>query len=284
MTASIWPGGPLRCSHLLFPRDATGTIVIWCTAVEQLHIQFQRRGFTLIELLISIAIIALLISIILPAMARSKTAARLIRCSANLSQIGLANTQYLNDNRGSYAVHQNWASLVGPWGNRPQFYDEKVNTGWEGEANAAGVAVKVRPLNRYLDHKSITRCPDDRGDVLQNVKNCYEAYGTSYLPSWNSENFATAHTTATNADKNHRPMKDFDPRGPQSNKLVMSEWVWHGNRSLSQPQNLWHNIQVLRQYNILFGDGHAAFFTFPRDIEKWFDPNVAKPDAGRGWW
>ncbi len=241
-------------------------------------------AFTLIELLVVIAIIAVLISIILPAMARSKTAARLIRCCANLSQVGVAMTQYQNDNKGSFPTHSNWGNVVGPKGTKLT-YDENPGTGWEGEENTAGKALKVRPLNRYLDQRGIVKCPDDRGDVLNSgVSSCYVAYGTSYLPSWNWENFATAHTTATGGKGQPKPMRDSDPRGPQTSKLVMSEWVWHGNRPLTQPQNLWHNIQVLRQYNILFGDGHAAFFTFPRDIEKWFDPAAAAPDPSRGWW
>lgn len=242
-----------------------------------------RKAFTLIELLVSIAIIAVLISIILPTMARSKTATRLVRCAANLGQLGVALTQYHNDNKGSYAVHSNWGNLVGPKGTK-NTYDENPGTGWEGEESSAGKPLKIRPLNIYLDKREICRCPDDRGDYLnKNVTNCYDAYGTSYLPSWNYENFATAHTSATGA-KGYRPMRDSDPRGPQTSKLVMSEWVWHGNRPLDQYQNLWHNIQVLRQYNIMFGDGHAGFFTFPRDIEKWFDPAAAAPDPSRGWW
>ncbi|GMV24420.1 MAG: hypothetical protein AMXMBFR58_04510 [Phycisphaerae bacterium] len=242
----------------------------------------RGRAFTLIELLIVILIIAILVAIILPALARSKTLSRLVRCSANLAQIGVATTQYHNDNNGSYAVHSNWGNVVGPRGTKLT-YDESPGTGWEGE-ESGGKALKIRPLNRYLSNKTVVKCPDDRGDYLnKGVVNCYEAYGTSYLPSWNYENFATAHTSATGA-KGFRPMRDSDPRGPQTSKLVMSEWVWHGNRPLTEPQNLWHNIRALRQYNILFGDGHAAFFTFPREIEKWFDPSAAPPDPARGWW
>ncbi len=244
----------------------------------------HRRAFTLIELLVSIAIIAVLISIILPAMARSKTITRLVKCCSNLSQVGIAMTQYHNDNKGSYPVHSNWGNLVGPKGSKI-VYDETPGTGWEGEESAAGKPLKVRPLNRYLDQRLIVKCPDDRGDVLQKgVSNCFDAYGTSYLSSWNYENFATAHTTATNLSPQYRPMHDWDPRGPQTSKLVISEWVWHGNRPLDQYQNLWHNIKVLRQYNILFGDGHATLFTFPREIEKWYEPSAAAPDPSRGWW
>lgn len=57
----------------------------------------DRRAFTLIELLIVIAIIALLVSILLPAVASAHRAARQNICTANLQQFGRAYGAYAND-------------------------------------------------------------------------------------------------------------------------------------------------------------------------------------------
>lgn len=60
--------------------------------------RFTATGFTLVEMLAAIAIIALLLSLLLPTLSRSKVEARKAQCLSNLRQIALAIEVYTTDN------------------------------------------------------------------------------------------------------------------------------------------------------------------------------------------
>ncbi len=62
----------------------------------------RRSGFTLVELLVVMAIVAILASLLLPALQSAKENARRTKCLSNLMQIGRAICQYLNDNDGRF--------------------------------------------------------------------------------------------------------------------------------------------------------------------------------------
>ncbi|MHC4396969.1 MAG: type II secretion system protein [Planctomycetota bacterium] len=75
----------------------------------------RQRGFTLIELLVVISIIALLMSILMPALARTRRQAKAVVCKLNLKQWGAMFAMYANDNEGNFFQNLGWWSALRPY-------------------------------------------------------------------------------------------------------------------------------------------------------------------------
>ena len=60
----------------------------------------RNQGFTLIELLVVIGIIAVLMSVLAPALSKARESAKSVNCASNLKQIATAFNMYLLDSQG----------------------------------------------------------------------------------------------------------------------------------------------------------------------------------------
>jgi len=76
------------------------------------NIMNNRKGFTLIELLVVISIIALLMSIMMPALSRVKNQAKDVLCMNNLRQWGVTTIAYSNENNNQMVAEQDIAIWV----------------------------------------------------------------------------------------------------------------------------------------------------------------------------
>ena len=102
----------------------------------------KRRAFTLVELLVVIGIIALLIAILMPALARAKEAANRTKCASNLRQLTMAAMLYAADDKTGVYI----------------WYD------------GSGAGDDLSPLwPKYLKSLQITVCPSTQNVVRSNV-------------------------------------------------------------------------------------------------------------------
>lgn len=81
-------------------------------------IKQSQKAFTIIEMLVVIAIIAVLIGFLMPALSSAREKAKVTQDMNNLRQIGLATQMYLNDNDGAFfkpdASGPAWPGILNP--------------------------------------------------------------------------------------------------------------------------------------------------------------------------
>jgi prepilin-type N-terminal cleavage/methylation domain-containing protein len=148
-------------------------------------IKSKRRlsGFTLIELLVVVAVIAILLAIMLPALRTARVITKRLKCQSNLKQIAVAWNMYLDDNDGRFYQVVNANVLYGGWsGRRPPTW-RPLNS----YLNLPAVIAEESESGNYDDIKEnneakIFCCPADRGGVAlyEPFMKAYMLFGTSY--------------------------------------------------------------------------------------------------------
>ncbi len=105
----------------------------------------RTRGFTLIELLVVVAIIALLVGILTPSLAKVRTQSRRVTCATQLHQVGLAMMAYMHDSRDRMPFISYMPSL----GPGPLTTDNPI---WFADVLAP----------HLKGQKDVLQCPDDK--------------------------------------------------------------------------------------------------------------------------
>ena len=137
-----------------------------------------RKAFTLVELLVVIGIIAVLISILLPALSKARAQASTAKCLSNLRNIyqGL----------GFYAAEQKGWLLPG--------FVSNSNAGGAGLENYATILVGMKYLPSMPDAPSVASHADSTTDDTFSVFHCPEGVPNQHEASngWPSSAFDTA--------------------------------------------------------------------------------------------
>ena len=266
--------------------------------------QRRHHGFTLIELLVVIAIIGILMSILLPALTRGKAQARQRKCESNQKQIGTAYEMYAQENEDYLPTVRGVAGVGGKLGT---FRTPPRVAALYG----SNTPENQRPLNQYLKNPEIFKCPSDLGGGAYNVRNCFEALGTSYQPQVADDMFRVKHIlgevteVSPNGAANYwgTSLTTAEISMSSANKIMQGDWNWpfddsfdiggvKTKKSSNAARNnvTWHARSGKRGHVMLFGDNHVEFYVFPEaaQMKQWAlpppDGNMPPVDARFKWW
>lgn len=256
------------------------------------------KAFTLIELLVVISIIALLMSILVPALSKSREQAQRVDCLSNMRQLSLGWNLYAGDNDGKICSPDTFSNdRSATW---PYFYAEDIqvirpeiiNTAhWVAEGSSTiflnpegntETAIKRGVLWRYTGSVKLYKCKTDRNERLRSY-----SIAMSMGQSWCVPDIP---------DVTKRAMLSIDNIQGPSKKLVFIDAGYVGSPSYGQTGWLWGpfgplydedpvhlpNVQwsgIITDYadfmtsrhnngcNMTFADMHCEYY-------KWKDPRT----------
>jgi prepilin-type processing-associated H-X9-DG protein/prepilin-type N-terminal cleavage/methylation domain-containing protein len=211
-----------------------------------------RKRFTLVELLVVIAVVAILASLLFPALKNARAKAKEIACLSNLKQFNLANAGYVSDEDGwlpyGVADYKLWDYLLMPYLNYPQD------------------SAEASSRNDF----SVYHCP---GGAPSNISSNYRSRGYSY-----NNNLTRTACKLSSIDMQGKKLLIADSAGSTDD---LETWTFCKTFRAVFVDRFGYLSNLIYRHsekvNVLFVDGHAG--ACPKSIydsswEEWVPEGV----------
>jgi prepilin-type N-terminal cleavage/methylation domain-containing protein len=209
----------------------------------------RKAAFTLIELLVVVGIIAVLVSILLPALSKVRQQALNANCASNLRQIGIACASYAADFKGYL----------------PARFREGKDPFYQPLYTYFAQDIKVSPPARYglgllwerkyIDTPEVFYCPGGRAHPLHNI----DSFPKPWL-SDTKQNYRTSYTynphyaLKTPGDTNSEKLTAYPKLGKFPRNKVLAADLIRTYQTISH----YGGGERIPSWNMLFADGHVV--------------------------
>jgi len=233
----------------------------------------RRRGaFTLVELLVVIGIIALLISILLPTLSKSREQATRVKCASNIRQWGAALQSYSSDNKG--LLPYNGPAIPGvAVGGKDLAWNSSIVQDFFEKYLVKNKAVNERQTDNVLYcpsqdwHRQAQNDPNGTGGLIGYF------YLPHRIPSGTQMNYAP---TGFTDGKGWVEKKKFS--GQYRNAPIASDMLqWNDSTSSWAAYSSHMKNDKPSGGNFLFEDGHVSWYPMAADTHR---PNKWSIDLG----
>ena len=212
--------------------------------------QRARRNFTLIELLIVLAIFSILLSLLLRSLVSAQTQAKIVLCKGNLSKLGYASTQVLEDNRGRGVPYANQGFPV----------DKYVDNKEDGTDREDGI--KFCPEAPWISTPNNTSGVDAKKPYCWNLAG--RARSSYTINAWTYASDFGGHYASKSIDMSNGTYKNplfADGRWvdgqPNNTDTILPSYIPNGNNGVAIGRfTLYRHGNGI---NVLFYDGHSEF-------------------------